>query len=762
MAVWACVLFFSLFSLSASAKVENPPLPVKIVEIEGNKRVDKNTILFKLETREGEPFSIEKIRRDVKTLYETGFFDDVQVDVEPFEGGVKVTYIVKERPVVGRIRIVGNKHIKTSEIRKELKPLPFSIYNEKIIKENVIKIKQLYQSKGYYSVKVDVLTEPRKDRVDLIYKIKEGRKAAIAKIEFIGNKHFSDKELKKQLVSKEKNIWNMAYAVIASFFGKPATYYYIEDLFKADLMKLRQFYKDHGFLRVVIGEPEVKVDKRRGKIYIRVPIEEGPRYKVKEVKILTSKDDPYKPEELKKWLKLKPGDWYSASLMRKDITTLTDLYGAKGYVNADVRPIMDVDDKTRTVKVAYRIAKGEKWYVGRIEVSGNVKTRDKVIRREIPLAEGEVMNTLALKSAKERLSRLGYFSSVNIETKPAEDHYMDVFVNVEEQPTGSLMFGGGYASSESFGIMVQLSEKNLFGTGRSISLSGEFTAKRVDYDLTFYDPYIFDKPLSLSVSSFKHKYEYDTFTENSFGVAFSLGKRVFNYYTRVSAGYDLRSVKISDVDDDAPDFIQDQEGSFLSSALIFSISQDTRNSTLLPTKGFVRELSLKVAGLGGDYAYYKVFANWERFVNMKRFIKDSVFHVRFRLGFLNPLPWSDEDRPIFERFYVGGQGTVRGFDTDEASPEDDGEAIGGTKEFIANFEYLFPLIGGLRGLVFFDTGAAFDNGQMISWGPMRQSVGAGLRIITPFGPVKVDLGYKLDRRKGESPVKLHFSVGTIF
>ncbi len=762
LAVWGCVLFFFLFNLSALAKVENPPLPVKIIEIEGTKRVDKNTILFKLETKEGEPFSIEKIRRDVKTLYETGFFDDVQVDVEPFEGGVKVTYIVKERPVVGRIRIVGNKHIKTSELRKELKNLPFSIYNEKIIKENVIKIKQLYQSKGYYSVKVDVSTEPRKNRVDLVYKIKEGRKAAIAKIEFIGNKHFSDKELKKQLVSREKNIWNVAYAFISSFLGKPATYYYIEDLFKADLMKLRQFYKDHGFLRVVIGEPEVKVDKKKGKIYIRVPIEEGPRYKVGDIKILASEDDPYKPEELKKWIKLKSGEWYSAALMRKDITTLTDLYGSKGYVNADVRPLMDVDDKTKTVKLAYRIVKGEKWYVGRIEVSGNVKTKDKVIRREIPLAEGEVMNTLALKSAKERLSRLGYFSSVNIETKPAEDHYMDVFVNVEEQPTGSLMFGGGYASSESFGVMVQLSEKNLFGTGRSISLSGEFTARRVDYDLTFYDPYIFDKPISFSASSFKHKYEYDTFDEDSFGIAFSFGKRVFNYYTRVSIGYDLRSVEISDVDDDAPDFIQDQEGSSLSSALIFSISQDTRNSALLPTRGFVRELSLKVAGLGGDYAYYKLIANWERFIGLKKFIKDSVFHVRFRLGFVNPLPWSNEDRPIFERFYVGGQGSVRGFDTDEASPEDDGEAIGGTKEFIANFEYLFPLVGGLRGLVFFDTGAAFDNGQMISLGPMRQSVGAGLRIITPFGPVKVDVGYKLDKRKDESPMKLHFSVGTIF
>ncbi len=762
--LWLSFILFTTFLVFTDFLLaqENPALPVKIIEIKGNKRVDKNTILFKLETKEGEPFSIEKIRKDVKNLYETGFFDDVQVDVEPFEGGVKVTYIVKERPFVGRIRIVGNKHIKTSEIRKELKNLPFSIYNEKIVKENIIKIRQLYQSKGYYSVKVDVIKEKKPNRIDLVYKITEGKKAAIAKIDFIGNKHFSDKELKKQLVSKEKNIWNMAYAFISSFLGKPATYYYIEDLFKADLLKLRQFYKDHGFLRVVIGEPEVKVDKKKGKIYIRVPIEEGPRYKVADVKIITGKDDPFKPEELKRWLRLKPNEWFSAASMRKDISTLTDLYGSKGYVNADVRPLMSVDDEKKEVHLAYRIVKGDKWYVGRIEIAGNVKTKDKVIRREIPLAEGEVMNTLALKAAKEKLNRLGYFSSVNIETKPGEDHYMNVFVNVEEQPTGSLMLGGGYASAESFGAMVQLSEKNLFGTGRSISLSGEFTAKRVDYTLSFFDPYVLDMPISLSLSSFKHRYEYDLFDEDSFGLSFVFGKRIFNYYTRASVGYDLRYVKISDVDSDAPDFIQDQEGHTFSSALMFAVSQDTRNSSLLPTRGFVREITLKIAGLGGDYAYYKFVANWERFLSLKKLIHDSVFHVKFRLGFMNPLPWSNEDRPIFERFYVGGQGTVRGFDTDEASPEEDGDAIGGTKEFIANFEYLFPLVGGLRGLVFFDTGAAFDNGQPISWGPMRQSVGAGVRIITPFGPVKVDLGYKLDKRKDEKPFKFHFSVGTIF
>ncbi len=700
----------------------------------------------------------------MKTLYDTGFFDDVKVDVEPFEGGVKVTFIVKERPVVTRIRIVGNKHIKSNEIRKELKQFPFNIYNEKILNENIQKIKQLYQSKGYYNVRVEPILRKMGDRVELTYKIKEGRKAHVAKIEFVGNKHFSDRELKKQMVTKERTLFNMVAVFVNSLLGKPATYYYIQDLLTVDLMKLRQFYKDHGFLRVVIGDPIVKVDKRRGKIYIRIPIEEGARYKVKSVDIKMGKDDPFKKEDIMKMLQVKPGDYYNAKKVRQDVNNLTDLYGSKGYVNADVRPILDTDDENHTVSVLYRIEKGKKYYVGRIEVSGNVKTRDKVIRREIPLAEGDVMNTMYLKLAKKRLERLGFFSTVNIETKPAEDlgdDYMNIFVKVEEQPTGSLMLGGGYSSVESFGLMVQLSEKNLFGTGRSVSLTGEFTTKRIEYDFTFFEPYLFDTDISFSFNSFHQRYEYDLYDEYSYGLSFSFGKRLWNWYTKASIGYEFKYVKLEDVDPDAPDFIKDEEDGAMSSAIILGFSQDTRNSTLLPTEGFVRSVSLKVAGLGGDYAYYKLYANWERFIKVDRLIKDSVFHPRVRLGFVNPLPWGD-GRPVFERFYVGGQNTVRGFDPDEAGPEEDGDAIGGTKEFIVNLEYLFPIVGGLKGLVFFDTGAAFDNGQMISLGPMRQSAGVGVRFITPFGPLKLDLAYKLDKKKDEDAYKIHFSIGTIF
>ena len=759
------IALFVPWALSYGAQ-GTPQVPVKIIEIRGNKRIDKNTILFKLETKEGEPFSIYKIRKDVKTLYETGFFDDVKVDVEPFEGGVKVTYIVKERPVVTRVRIVGNKHIKSNEIRKELKQFPFNIYNEKILNENIQKIKQLYQAKGYYGVKV--IPEVKKiaeDRIWLTYRIKEGRKAYVAKIEFVGNKHFSDRELKKQMVTKERTLYNIVAVFIKALFGKPATYYYIKDLLDVDVMKIRQFYKDHGFLRVVVGDPIVKVDKKSGKIYIRIPIEEGPRYKVKSVDIKMGKDDPFKKKDLMKILLLKPGEYYNAQKMRKDVTNLTDLYGSKGYVNADVRPLLDTDDKNHTVSVVYRIDKGKKYYVGRIEVFGNVKTRDKVIRREVPLAEGDVVNTMFLKFAKKRLERLGFFSSVNIETKPAEDlgdNYMNVFVHVEEQPTGSLMLGGGYSSAESFGVMGQISEKNLFGTGRSLSLTMDFTAKRADYNLTFYEPYLFDKDISFTFNIYHERYEYDLYDERSFGFSVMFGKRIWNWYTKVSVGYELKYAKIENVDYDAPDFIRDiEDEGTLSSAVIFGISQDTRNSAVMPTEGFNRSVSVKIAGLGGDYAYYRVYANWERFISFNKFIEGSVFHPRVRLGFVNPLPWAD-GRPVFERFYVGGQGTVRGFDADEAGPEDDGEAIGGTKEFIVNLEYLFPIVGSLKGLVFFDTGAAFDNGQPISLGPMRQSAGVGLRIITPFGPLKLDLAYKLDKRKDEDPYKIHFSVGTIF
>ncbi len=740
---------------------QSPPLIVKAIEVQGNKRVDRDAILYKLKSREGEPFSVDKVREDVKTLYETGYFEDVQVDAEPFEGGVKLIFKVKERPLVSRVLIKGNKKIKTKDIVKELKKFPLSIYNENIVKENVKKIVQMYQAKGYFNVKVDVLKKEERGRVVLTYKITEGKKAHVAKIDFVGNKHFSDRELRSQMLTKEKNLWNMVTTFVGQFLGKPSTYYYIPDLFQLDLYKVREFYRDHGFLRVLVGDPEVKV-KNNDEIYIKIPIEEGPRYKTASVDLQIGKDDPFTKEELEKYLLLKPGEWYSAATMRKDVNNLTDLYGSQGYVNADVRPIVRVDDQNHTVDVTYRVEKGALYYVGTIEVHGNIKTRDKVIRRELGLAEGDVMNTMALKSAKERLSRLGYFSQVDIETKPGPDHLENVVVNVEEQPTGTLMFGGGFSTQESFGAMVQLQEKNLFGRGQSISLSGNFSGVRTDFDLSFFDPYILDRPMSLGLRAFHLEYDYDTFDEKTLGFSVTLGKRIWNWYTHVTVGYHFEDVDISDVSSDAPDFIEDQEGRSISSSVVLGITQDTRNSTVLPTSGFDRSLTVKLAGLGGDEFYYKVMADVGYFFSMNRFLKNSVLHVRGRLGFINPLPFGDRDRPAYERFFVGGDDTVRGFDEDEASPSDDGDAYGGTKELIFNVEYLFPIIGGLRGLVFYDTGAAFDNGDQFNFGDMRHSVGVGIRFITPFGPLKVDLGYKLDKKKGESPAKIHFSVGTVF
>jgi len=754
-------LIFSIFFFTSNLFAQQPQLTVKLIEIQGNKRVDKNTILFKLKTKEGEPFSVEKTREDVKSLMETGFFEDVIVDAEPFEGGIKLTYKVKERPLVGRIKIKGNKKIKRDELRKELRSFPFSIYNENIVNENITKITQLYQSKGYYNTKVEVIKQKRRGRLDLTYKITEGKKAHVAKIDFVGNKTFGDRTLKKQMLTKEKNLWNWATSIIGRLLGKPSTYYYIPDLLKVDLMKVREFYRDNGFLEVLVGEPQVKVQK--DEIFIKVPIEEGSRYKVKKVDLILKEDDPFKPEEIKKFLKLKEGEWYSAGTMRRDVSNLTDLYGSKGYVNADIRPLIDVDSKQHMVKVAYRVEKGQKYYVGRIEVRGNIKTRDKVIRREVGLAEGDVMNTLALKSAKDRLNRLGYFSEVEIETKPRKGNLEDVIVSVEEQPTGSLMLGGGFSTTESVGGMISLSEKNLFGKGQNVILSGNFTGRRVEYSLDFFDPYIFDRPLSLALSSHHLTYEFDTFDETTLGLSVVVGKRLWNWYTTASIGYEFESVDISGVDDDAPEFIHDQKGKNVSSAVLLSLAQDTRNSSLLPTAGFRRVISLKVAGLGGDEYYYKVIGDVGWYKSFDKFIKGSVFHIRTRVGFINPLPLgADRERPVYERFFVGGQETVRGFDEDEASPEEDGQAYGGTKELIVNLEYLFPLVGGLRGLLFYDAGAAFDNGEKIGIGGLRHALGVGLRFVTPFGPIKLDLGFKLDRKKGESLAKIHFSAGTMF
>ncbi len=739
---------------------------VKAIDIKGNVRIDRETILFNISLKEGMPFSIEKVREDVKKLFDTGFFETVDVDLEPFEGGVKLTYIVKEQPVVRKVSIEGNRAIKEADIRKELTQFKYNLYNEKVVSENVSKIKQLYQSKGYYNVKVDILTSKFENYVDLTYRITEGTKASVAKIEFVGNKAISSSELKEQMMTKEKTLFSTITVFVKQLMGKPATFYYIEDLLNADVMKIRQYYRDKGFMRAQVGDPIVDIKKDR--IYIKIPIEEGERYKVAAIDVKVDKEDPYKIDELKSIIKLKVGDYYSAEIMRKDVEALTDAYGARGYVNADVRPLVDTNDIDHTVKVTYRIERGDKFYVGRIFISGNTKTRDKVIRREIPLSEGGEMNSVALKFAKRRLEGLGYFSNVNIENKPSETiksedkKYMDVFVKVEEQPTGSLMLGAGYSTTEQIGVMGSVSENNLFGLGIRTTLSMDISGKRRDYDINVFEPYLFDKPISLNTRLFNWRYEYDTYTEDSTGFSLVFGKRIINPYTILSLGYEFRRSELKDVLSDAPQFIIDayREGGGTASSIIIGLTQDLRNSNLFPTEGFLRSITLKVAGLGGDYKYAKIFAEYSYYRPLESILKGGVLHLRGRLGILEDLG-SGEKKPIFERFYVGSQDTVRGAKYEEATPREDHDAIGGTRELIFNAEYLFNLIGDLKALFFFDMGAAFDGS--LNFGDLRKSAGLGLRYISPFGPIRIDYGCKLDSKPYDtSRCRFMFSFGTVF
>lgn len=760
------MFFFSLLFLVTFVYADDVSPIVKMVEIRGNARIDKDTILFNITTKEGSTFSIEKVREDVKKLFETGFFENVEVDLEPFEGGVKLTYVVKEQPVVRKILIEGNKEIKESDIRKELAQLKYNLYNEKTVLENINKIKQTYQSKGYYSVDVNVYTVKVGDYVDLVYRINEGKKAYVAKIEFVGNKIISSGELKDQMITKEKGIFSVITVFLKQLVGKPATYYYIEDLLALDVMKIRQYYRDKGFLKASIGDPIL--DVKDGKIYVKIPIEEGDRYKVAKIDVKLDSDEPFKPEEIRKFVKLKEGDYYNAEVSRKDVEVLTDLYGSKGYINADVRPLIDTNDADKTVTVIYRVERGDKFYVGRIFVSGNAKTREKVIRREVPLPEGSEMNSVILKYAKRRLEGLGYFSNVNIETKPssiveaADKKYMDVYVKVEEQPTGSLMVGAGYSTTEQIGVVASVSESNLFGLGIRAALSLDISGKRRNYDLSVLEPYLFDKPLSLSTRLFNWRYEYDLYTEESSGLSLVFGKRVFNQYTTLNFGYEFRKSKLKNVSADAPQFIIEayKEGGGTASSLILGLTQDTRDSNIFPTEGFLRSINLKLAGLGGDYRYAKLFLDYNIYKRFEGLLKGGVIHLRGRFGLLEDIG-KDEKNPVFERFYVGSQDTVRGVRYEEATPSENGNAIGGTRELIFNAEYLFSLVGDLKALFFFDMGAAYNGA--LDFTDLRKVVGVGLRYVSPFGPIRVDYGCKLDTKEYDSSrCRFMFSFGTVF
>jgi outer membrane protein insertion porin family len=785
-AVGVVALLIMLCAPFTSAAAE--AVKVTFIEVQGNKRIETATILAKIKTREGETFSPAQIKEDIRALYQLGHFEDVQVKTEGFENGIKVIFSVKEKPLIREITFEGNNEKDSDDLKKDLTILTRTAFNMQLIQENAEKIRLKYQDMGYYNtVVVPVVTELRTGDRNVLFYLEEGEKVQLKDIIITGNKAISSKEIKKAMKTEEH--W------FFSFFGRSGTLR-TEEL-KEDLETIRNLYYNKGYIQVQVDEPVIenktytkrtclifgkpKTYTEKNEFVVRIHIKEGDQFRLGAT---TLKGNVILSDsEVMKEIQLKPGDIFSRQLLREDINRIMDRYDGIARPFASVVPQFNIDPDRKTVTLTIDIQEGGEVRIGWINISGNTKTRDKVIRREMRLDEGDLYSKKALKRSYERINNLNFFENVDIvPNRRNQEAIMDLDIKVKEKLTGTMSIGGGYSSVDRLIGIFEITQGNLGGRGQLIKFKAQIGGTRRMYVVSFMEPYLFDKPVWGKVDLYNQMQEYDGYTLKSNGFSLGVGKS-FTEYVSGALKYSLdKSDVILSGTSQPPQLLLDQIKTYgnniSTSAVTASLSRDSRDYYLDPKTGSRNTVYVEYAGgpLGGDPNFIKSVADSGWYFPL---FWDTVFMVRGRIGSAGAL--GDKPMPVGERFFVGGPSTVRGFKygyagpTQETSVPDpkvpgkyiltgDFSAVGGNKELIFNAEYTFPLVSAarLKGVIFYDVGRAFNDDERILFRDLRRSVGWGFRWFTPIGPLRFEWGYVIQEKPEDKTSKFEFSIGTLF
>ncbi len=733
-------------SLAAAQRSQQPPIIIKEIAVEGTKRVQEAVVLGRVKSAVGSPFNPSLLSEDIRSIFGLGFFDDVQTRVEDFEGGVKVTFVVSERPFVRDVDFVGNKALKTTELQDKVDIKLGSVYNPVDVQRAVEKLRDFYEDEGYFEVQLSPNVEKFPDGdVRVVFNIVEGRQIKIDRVRFTGNKGLTDRELKAALATQERQ-----YFILR---GKVQ-----RQRLEEDVERIIQLYNDHGYIQARVESTDVAVDREKARVTITFTIVEGPQFRVGAIKLagVTLLPEP----EVQRQLTLKSGDVFSRSKLRESIRNIENLYSTIGRASVDVVPKTDQVSGENTLNVAIEINEGPEVFVERINISGNVRSQDKILRREIPLHEGDLYTLQKKERARQKLVNLGYFEKVEINTQPGSDKTR-IIVNVEvtERPTGIFSLGGGFSSVDSFVGTIDLAQRNFLGRGWEASVRLRGGGRTQQGVISFTDPWLFDRPLSGGFDLYSNDRQYTEYRYRSLGAGLRLGHPFFEYW-RWNLGYRASNDKISNLSEVAAlsEVLVEQVGTRVTSAASGGVGRDSRDNAIVPTKGGQNSLTAEFAGLGGDSKYVKTGA----FVT--QYYPIWLGHIlagRVEAGY--GFGWADEPLPVFERFYLGGPNSIRSFKFRQVSPKDEsGLRIGGSSEVLGNAEYIIPLPFGLRLAGFFDVGNVYGFGTKFDLTDLKKGVGGGVRWQSPFGPIRVDYGINPDRKPGEDFGAFNFSVGTPF
>ncbi|EKD42218.1 MAG: hypothetical protein ACD_73C00262G0007 [uncultured bacterium] len=753
------IIFVLLFTMATPVWAAERIVNVDFIGLSQNSEAG---VRRKISSVEGSLYSDQLINEDIKKLYETGLFQNVTVERLSIAGGIKLIFKVDEKGTISKISFKGNSKIKEKDLNAAVTIRELSTLDERRLAESLAAIRKLYEDKGYYLADVThevVPLDTESKEGELIFRIQENKEVRIKRISFVGNRVYSDKKLTSQMLTKVKGF--------LSFLNSSGKFK--DEKLKRDLAFLEYFYLNNGYLKAKIGDPQLTLTRDKKSIYITIPVYEGSSYKVSSVDIagdiITTK------EELVSKLSLKAGETYSRKDQDQDMTELTNMYGDQAYAHALIYPDIQTSDENKTASVTYTINKGPKIYVERIEIKGNTITRDKVIRREIQLKENSLFSRSGLDESKRRIMQLGYFEDVNFsEPRGSRDDRIVLTVDVKEKPTGSFSLGAGFSSLESFVLTASVQKDNFFGYGIQGAVSANISKLRQDFSVSATDRYFLDTRWIVSASAYRYSSALNRdFDQESFGGSVTFGREIFPHFD-VNLGYSIADVSVTNFSSQVPQFFQDN-ASGLTSSVLSTVAYDTRDNRLSSSKGMYHAVSSEYAGrgVGGDNDFWKVYVDSRVFFALPW---KTVLKLRGMFGYVNSL--NNQPVPLFERFYLGGPNSLRGFDLNTIGPSlkipktatggDSDFTYGGNRLAQFNMEYEVPIYApaGIKTVVFLDSGQAYGENEAIDISRFRSNYGVGLRWASPFGPLRFEWGFPIMKRSGESFSVFNFTIGQSF
>ncbi len=754
-------------ALSSSVKALADKLILRIfkwesvaeVAVEGNRRIEDDAVTRVIRTKPGMRFSRNVISQDLKAVYNMGYFDDIRIESEDLPGGKRIVFHVKEKPTIRKISVKGARAIEEPKILENLTIKTGSILNVFEIYKNMKQIELLYKEKNYHNVQVSYdIIDLDHNQADLEFIVSEGEKLMIKSITFLGNKSFSTEELQDLMKTKEKNF--MSWLTSRGELKR--------DQLEQDVAVIRSHYLNNGYMEVKISDPLIEMEDKW--IHVTIKIEENRRYKIRKVDV--AGDMIISRDKLFEKLKIPKKEFYDHDARRRDIMTIQDLYSDEGYAFVNVSTDLDQDEQAGVVDIVYHIDKGKQVYFERIIIGGNTITRDKVIRRQLHVYEQELYSSQKIQRSLRNLHRLDYFEEIrhNIYKGSADDK-MVLKIDVKEKSTGMFTFGGGYSSVNKLFMQASVTQRNLFGRGQILSLKAEIGGTSNIYQLSFTEPWLFDIPLSAGVDLHNWVSDYDTYDKDRKGGGVRLGYRIFDY-TNIYLRYIYDIVTLEKIEEDASQLVKDMAGENVTSSISMSLSYDSRDRIFNPTEGADHRFTVEYAGIGGDVGFTKYTVSSGYYIPLLKALEDAVpEHISGIVGFLHGEGGYAQENaggilPDYERFYLGGMNSLRGFDwRDIHCFDDDGAEIGGDKYVQFNAEILFPLLPdvGVVGVLFYDTGNVYNNNEALDMADLRQTAGFGFRWYSPMGPIRIESGYILDRKEGENRGgKWDFTMGTAF